>query len=594
MLNTSSHIDEKTCCNKNTEVRELTSDNELNTTQLDSMNCILPLDLEQEKDEDHHGYGMLEDFDDNLVDISELFENSELQKILCSAEPRDTVAIGRQPRKGEGVYVEGTIQGVNGIFTIDTGAARTVISETVYNTIPATKRSLLTKSSSLIGADGRPLVELGTAEFSIQLGTVSFEKELVVAQIDDEVLLGLDILMMGDRGPTELKLVDKLFTWNGENIPCKVVKDLRRIRNVNVADDFTVPALSEVVLDVYVEIDQIDGLCSALEFLIEPSPCFMEKSPLVMAASLVDLLKNVTGKVRMLNRLNNDIVLHQGTIIGTAVLYTGTIYPVLSEEDETEIENLNTLRRLQFDKNDCKTQMNKHSESEKVVADVQRKRPVSKPNISETHVKDTDVPNHLREIYVKAREGRPEEERRKIASLLNRFEHVFSKDDDDLGTTHLLEHTINTGSSKPLKQPPRRVPLAFANEEKLVIEQMERQGIIRKSKSPWASPIVLVRKKNGKVRPCIDYRRLNSVTENDAFPLPRIQDCLDAVSGSTLYSTMDLTSGYHQVPVMKSDIPKTAFVTKYGLYEFLKMPMGLKSAPMTFQRVMELALQGLQ
>jgi hypothetical protein len=98
----------------------------------------------------------------------------------------------------------------------------------------------------------------------------------------------------------------------------------------------------------------------------------------------------------------------------------------------------------------------------------------------------------------------------------------------------------------------------------------------------------------GKVRPCIDYRRLNSVTENDAFPLPRIQDCLDAVSGPTLYSTMDLTSGYHQFPVRNSDIPKTAFVTKYGLYEFLKMPMGLKSAPMTFQRVMELALQGLQ
>jgi hypothetical protein len=73
MLNTSSHIDEKTCCNKNTEVRELTSDNELNTTQLDSMNCILPLDLEQEKDEDHHGYDVLEDFDDNLVDISELY-----------------------------------------------------------------------------------------------------------------------------------------------------------------------------------------------------------------------------------------------------------------------------------------------------------------------------------------------------------------------------------------------------------------------------------------------------------------------------------------------------------------------------------------
>ena len=103
-----------------------------------------------------------------------------------------------------------------------------------------------------------------------------------------------------------------------------------------------------------------------------------------------------------------------------------------------------------------------------------------------------------------------------------------------------------------------------------------------------------MRKKNGKVRPCIDYRRLNSVTENDAFPLPRFQDCLDAVSVSTLFTIVDMTSGYHKVPVKESDIPKTAFVTKYGLYKFTKMPMGLKSAPMTFQRVMELALQGLQ
>lgn len=87
---------------------------------------------------------------------------------------------------------------------------------------------------------------------------------------------------------------------------------------------------------------------------------------------------------------------------------------------------------------------------------------------------------------------------------------------------------------------------------------------------------------------------MNSVTENDAFPLPRIQDCLDAGSRSTLFTTVDMTSGYHKVPVKESDIPKTAFVTKYGLYEFTKTPMGLKSAPMTFQRVMELALQGLQ
>lgn len=122
---------------------------------------------------------------------------------------------------------------------------------------------------------------------------------------------------------------------------------------------------------------------------------------------------------------------------------------------------------------------------------------------------------------------------------------------------------------------------------------MQKQGIIQKSTSPWASPIVLVKKKNGKLRPCIDYRRLSAVTTADAFPLPRVQDCLNTVRGSLFFSTFDITSGYHQVPVRKEDIPKTAFITKYGLYEFKTMPMGLSTASATFQRLMELVLQGL-
>lgn len=93
--------------------------------------------------------------------------------------------------------------------------------------------------------------------------------------------------------------------------------------------------------------------------------------------------------------------------------------------------------------------------------------------------------------------------------------------------------------------------MAYANEERNVIQQMEAQGIIRKSSSPWASPIVLVKKKNGKTRCCIDYRRLNAVTQQDAFPLPRIQDFLDTVRGSIFSPTFDLTSGYHQVPVRR-------------------------------------------
>jgi len=138
-------------------------------------------------------------------DITELFESSEMQQILGSENTKKIVTVGRQRRQSEGVYVKGKINGIHGTFTIDTGASRTLLSEEIYFKIPETRRPPFTKSSILVGADGNPLVELGIALFYIQLGTVEFEKDLVVAQIDDEVLLGLDMLMLGKLGPTEIR-----------------------------------------------------------------------------------------------------------------------------------------------------------------------------------------------------------------------------------------------------------------------------------------------------------------------------------------------------------------------------------------------------
>jgi hypothetical protein len=219
----------------------------------------------------------------------------------------------------------------------------------------------------------------------------------------------------------------------------------------------------------------------------------------------------------------------------------------------------------------------------------------SSPIIRQVQSNDgQQVPSHMKSMFDEATSERTSSEKCIIKQLLLDHLHVFSKDDTDLGLTHLAEHSIDTGDARPIKQRARREPLAFAGEEKKAVEQLERQGIVRKSSSPWSSPVVLVRKKNGRVRVCIDYRRLNAVTKQDAFPLPRTQDCLDAVAGAKFFSTMDLTAGYHQIPVKKKDIPKTAFVTKSGLYEFITMPMGLTSAGSTFQRVMELALMGLQ
>jgi hypothetical protein len=118
-------------------------------------------------------------------------------------------------------------------------------------------------------------------------------------------------------------------------------------------------------------------------------------------------------------------------------------------------------------------------------------------------------------------------------------------------------------------------------------------GVVRPSVSEWSSPPVLVRKKDGSVRWCIDYRALNTVTRKDVYPLPLVEECIDTLSGTHFFSTLNMASGYWQIEMAEEDRHKTAFITKYGLFEFTRMGFGLCNAPATFQRAVQLVLRGL-
>ena len=172
--------------------------------------------------------------------------------------------------------------------------------------------------------------------------------------------------------------------------------------------------------------------------------------------------------------------------------------------------------------------------------------------------------------------------------LLLSYADVIASSTSDLGKTDRLRHSIHTGDAGPVRQPVRRVPPQRREEVRKLLSEMLERGVVEPSTSPWASPIVLVRKKDGSTRFCIDYHKLNDVTRKDAYPLPRIDATLDTLHGSQWFSTLDLLSGYWQVEVDEADRQKTAFCTPEGLFQFKVMPFGLCNAPETFQRLMDL------
>lgn len=181
----------------------------------------------------------------------------------------------------------------------------------------------------------------------------------------------------------------------------------------------------------------------------------------------------------------------------------------------------------------------------------------------------------------------PPEWKERIQNKLNEIPNIFSHHDLDFGCTDKVNHHIKLHDETPFKHRARPIHPQDIEAVRQHLRDLLEAGVIRESESPFSSPIVVVRKKNGDIRLCIDYRKLNLQTVKDAYALPNLEESFSALTGSRWFSVLDLKSGYYQIEMNEADKAKTAFVTPIGFWEFNRMPQGVTNAPSTFQRLME-------
>ncbi|UYV75275.1 K02A2.6-like [Cordylochernes scorpioides] len=364
---------------------------------------------------------------------------------------------------------------------------------------------------------------LGGLDVEICLGGIRFNHRVLVAEIDDEFILGMDILTRQDFtfDPTQgvLTLGSESFVLSKEGQKDEEVR-------LFACEDKHIDGNSEGVVRAVAE--EPLGCCIGLA-----EPTDNSAKNLLVARTLVNIIH---GKVpvRVANVFFSGVSIIKGDLLATC----------------TPISRIST----------------KEDGQHKII-------------------RQTKLELDLKDLS--------EEEARNARAFLKKNQDVFSSGDGNLGRTDLVRHRINTGDARPIRQSPRRLPMAKQEEVTGLLRKMKRDGIIEESNGPWSSPVVLVTKKDGTTRFCVDYRRLNDITKKDSYPLPRIDDTLTTLAVSSWFSTLDLKSGYWQVGMHPEDKEKTAFSTGSGLYQFTVMPFGLCNAPATFERLIELVLKGL-